>query len=124
MEKLFWRIIGGILAIFLVVRFVPGVETQVIPGESSFLAIELTESWHIIVLIGTLLGLINFFIKPILDVITIPLKILTLGLFSLILNAGLVWALDVLFKEFNIQGVFSLLLTTLLVWIVNFLLGF
>jgi len=124
MEKLFWRIIGGILAIFLAMRFVPGVKVEVMPGESSFLGIELTEVWQVIVLLGILLGLINFFLKPVLDILTIPLKILTLGLFSLVLNMGFVWALDVFFKELTIQGILSLLLTTLLVWIVNFFLGF
>jgi len=119
MENLVWHIIGGILGIFLSVKLISGTSLTVIPGESSFLGIELTAQWQLILLVGTILGLINFFIKPILDKITIPLKILTLGLFSLIINMGLIWSLDILFREFEIQGIISLFFTTLLVWIIN-----
>ncbi len=124
MENLLWRIIGGALAIFLAARFVPGVEVNVIPGESVFLGIALTEEWQVILVIGIILGLINFFIKPILDKLTIPIKILTLGLFSLILNMAIIWFLDVVFKELLINGIIPLFFTTLIVWVTNLILGF
>lgn len=119
MEKLIWHIVGGILGIFLSVKLISGTSLAVMPGESSFLGIEFTAQWQLILLVGTILGLINFFIKPILDKIAIPLKILTLGLFSLIINMGLIWSLDILFREFEIVGIASLFFTTLLVWIIN-----
>ena len=100
MERLFWHIIAGILTIFLVVRFIPGVALEVIPGKSIYFGIEFDQQWKLMILVGGILGLINFFIKPILDKITIPLKILTLGLFSLILNMGLIWFLEIVFEEF------------------------
>ena len=80
-QKLFWHIVGGILGIFLAVKFVLGVSLKVLP-DSSFFGIILTQFWQILFLVGGILGLINFFIKPILDKITLPLKILTFGLFS------------------------------------------
>ena len=124
MENLIWRIIAGTLAIFLAARFVPGVTISIIPGESVFLGIALTEEWQVILVIGVILGLINFFIKPILDKLTIPIKILTLGLFSLILNMAIIWFLDVVFKELQISGIIPLFFTTLIVWITNLILGF
>ncbi len=124
MENLLWRITLGTLAIFLAARFVPGVAISVIPGQSVFLGIALTEEWQVILVIGIILGLINFFIKPILDKITIPLKILTLGLFSLILNMAIIWFLDILFKELQINGIIPLFITTVIVWITNLILGF
>ena len=122
MEKLFWRIVAGILGIFLAVKFVPGVSLEVLP-ESSFFGIKLTQFWQILILVGGILGLINFFIKPILDKITLPLKILTFGLFSLIINMVIIWILDILFLEFQILGIISLFWTTIIVWLINFLLG-
>ena len=122
MGKLLWHIIGGILAIFLAVKFVPGVTLEIIPGKSTFLGIILTENWQILLVIGVILGLINFFIKPILSKITLPLKILTLGLFSLILNMAIIWFLEIMFREFQIIGLWSLFLTTVIVWFINFLL--
>ena len=123
MERLFWHIIAGILAIFLVVRFVPGATLEVIPSKSNYFGIEFDEQWKLMILVGGILGLINFFVKPILDKLTIPLKILTLGLFSLILNMGLVWGLEIIFEEFEIAGLIPLFFTTIIVWLVNFFLG-
>lgn len=123
MGRLFWHIIGGILGIFLAVKFVPGVSLEIILGKSVFFGFPLTENWQIFLLVGSILGLINFFIKPILDKITLPLKILTLGLFSLILNMGIIWLLDILFLEFKILGIYPLFLTTIICWLISILLG-
>ena len=121
-QKLFWHIVGGILGIFLAVKFVLGVSLKVLP-DSSFFGIILTQFWQILFLVGGILGLINFFIKPVLDKITWPLKILTLGLFSLILNMVIIKFLDILFLEFQILGFIPLFWTTIIVWLINFLLG-
>jgi len=123
MFNLIWQIIGGILGIFLATRFVPGVTLEIIPGKSIFFGVVLTQRWQIVVLVGGVLGLINFFIKPILNKITLPLKILTLGLFSLIINMAVIWVLDVLFLELQISGIIPLFWTTVIVWLINFLLG-
>ena len=123
MERLLWYIIAGILALFLAIKFIPSVNLETIPGQSIYFGIEFDQQWKLLFLVGGILGLINFFVKPILDKITLPLKILTLGLFSLILNMGIVWGLDILFEEFEIFGIIPLFLTTLLVWVVNFFLG-
>ena len=121
-QKLFWHIVGGILGIFLAVKFVLGVSLKVLP-DSSFFGIILTQFWQILFLVGGILGLINFFIKPVLDKITWPLKILTLGLFSLILNMVIIKFLDILFLEFKILGLIPLFWATVIVWLINFLLG-
>lgn len=123
MEKLFWNIVAGVLGIFLAVKFVPGVSLEIIPGKSVFFGFSLTEDWQIFLIVGSILGLINFLIKPILDKITLPLKILTLGLFSVIVDMGIIWFLDVLFLEFQIKGIFPLFLTTIIVFIISSLLG-
>lgn len=123
MQRLIWHIIAAVLAIFLAIQFVPNVSLEIIPDQSSFLGIEITEKWQIIVVIGLILGLINAFIKPILDKLTWPLKILTLGIFSLILNMAIIWFLDVSFKELEIIGLQALFFTTIIVWAVNFFLG-
>lgn len=123
MERLIWHIIAGILAIFLATKFVPGVNLEIIPGQSIYFGVEFTQAWQLLVLVGTILGVINFFIKPILDKITLPLKILTLGLFSLILNMMLVWFLEILILELEISGLIPLFLTTIIIWLISFFLG-
>lgn len=120
--KLFWHIITGILSLFLANRFITGVTLEILP-ESSFLGIILAEYWRILVVIGGILGIINFFIKPILNLITIPLKFLTLGLFSILLNMAIIWFLDILFLELTITGLTPLFLTTVIVWATSSFLG-
>jgi len=120
---LIFQIIAGVLGIFLSSKFVPGVSLEVIPGKSVFFNIILTQNWQILLLVGGILGLINFFIKPILDKITLPLKILTFGLFSLILNMAVIWVLDILFLEFQVLSIVSLFWTTIICWGINLILG-
>jgi len=123
MNRLILQIIAGILGIFLATKFVPGVSLEIIPGQSSLFGIEFTTSWQILLLIGSALGLINFFIKPVLKMITLPLRILTFGLFSLVINMVMVWTVDILFPELVIQGIIPLFWTTVIIWGVSLLLG-
>jgi putative membrane protein len=119
MKNLFWQIVVSILTIFLAVKFVPGVTLQVIPGKSVYFGIRFTQNWQILIFIGIILGLINSFIKPILNLITLPLKIITLGLFSLILNMAIFFFLDVIFPELKIAGLSPLFFTVLILWILK-----
>ena len=123
MNSLILQIIAGILGIFLATKFVPGVSLEILPGQSSLFGIEFTASWQILLLIGFVLGLINFFIKPILKMITLPLRILTFGLFSLVINMLIIWTVDILFPELVISGIIPLFWTTIIIWGVSLLLG-
>lgn len=111
MFKLVFQIIAGILGFWLSVRFVPGVE--------------FTGSWQTLVLAGVIFGLINFFIKPILKIITLPLRILTFGLIGLLINILIVWLVaDVLFPgELEIHGILPLFWTTAIIFVVSYFLG-
>jgi len=123
MGRLFWHIVVGILGVFLGTRFVPGVSLEFFPGESSFLGFDFTATWQIFVLVGGVLGVVNFFIKPIVRIVTLPLRILTFGLFSLVINMLMIWLVDLLFLEFVVEGVVALFWLTLVVWVLSFLFG-
>jgi len=110
MGKLFFHIISGALGIFLASKLIPGVE--------------FTGSYRMLLIVGAVLGLINFFIKPILKAISLPVRILTLGFFTLVINMFLVWSVEVLFpRHLEITGLWPLFLTTLVISFLNFLLG-
>ncbi len=112
MRQLFWQIIVGILALYLAVLLVPGVSIS--GGE------ELTQQGvKTLFLAGAVLGLINFFIKPIVKIITFPLRLLTFGLFGLIINMAMVWIVDVLFSELIIANLSALFWTSLIVWLMS-----
>ena len=109
MSKLVFQILAGILGLWLATLFVPGVEFR--------------GPWQGLVLAGVSLGLIHFFIKPILNFFTLPLRILTLGLFALILNMAILWLIDILFPQLIILGILPLFWTTLIVLALNWVFG-
>ena len=66
-----------------------------------------------------LLGIINVFIKPILMILTLPLTIITLGLFSFIINAFLLKLVDYFVAGFKVEGFWAALLGALVISFVN-----
>jgi len=112
MIKLILQIIAGITGFWLAAKFVSGVE--------------FSGSLQTLALAGIILGLINFFIKPVLKLITLPLRILTFGLFTFVINMVIVWVVaDILFPaELEIQGIIPLFWTTIIILAVSLLLGF
>lgn len=70
-----------------------------------------------------LLGLINALIRPILILITLPITVLTLGLFTLVINALLFWMVSGLVAGFVVPdfatAFWGALLYSLLTWLVN-----
>jgi len=67
-------------------------------------------------ILGTTLGLINFYIKPILDTLALPLKIITLGLFGFIINMALIWSVDYIFQELSAPLWYPLFWTAVIIW--------
>jgi putative membrane protein len=70
-----------------------------------------------------ILGLVNAFIRPILIVFTLPLNILTLGLFTLVINALLILLAAAIVPGFAVQGFWWALLFGIVLAVVNFALS-
>lgn len=115
MKKLLIHIIAAGLGLYLAAMFVPQVSVTIYP-DSSFFGIGLTAAWQMFILLGIILGLLNYFVKPILKVLSLPLEIITLGLFSLVINLGLIYAVDLIFKELYIGLWMPLVYTALIIW--------
>ncbi|ACM19418.1 membrane protein of unknown function DUF360 [Geotalea daltonii FRC-32] len=69
------------------------------------------------------LGLINAVIKPLLFLLTLPINILTLGLFTLVINAVLIMLTSAIVPGFSVSGFWQALLFSLVLVLVNYLLG-
>lgn len=65
------------------------------------------------------LGVLNFFVRPILVILTLPITIITLGLFMFVINAGLFWFTASFIDGFSVSGFFSALLGSLIVTVVS-----
>ena len=53
---------------------------------------------------AVLLGLVNAFVRPVVFVLTLPLTIVTLGLFLLVVNAAMIGLVSVLLHGFHVRG--------------------
>lgn len=95
------NLVVGTLAVVIASYIVPGVEVQ---------------SMTTALFVALVLGFLNAFVKPLLVILTLPITILTLGLFYFALNALLVLLVSSLIPGFQVQGfivalVFSFILT-------------
>ena len=70
-------------------------------------------------IVAIILGLLNSFIKPILIILTIPITIVTLGLFLLVINIIIVKLADSLVPGFSVDSWIAALLFSLIVSIVS-----
>ncbi|MGH7833104.1 MAG: phage holin family protein [Candidatus Binatia bacterium] len=69
------------------------------------------------------LGLVNAVIRPILILITLPINILTLGLFTLVINALLFWFVASFLEGFEVAGFWSAFWGALTYTIISFLIS-
>ncbi|RMD51090.1 phage holin family protein, partial [Candidatus Parcubacteria bacterium] len=66
-----------------------------------------------------ILGLLNAIIRPVLLIITLPINILTLGLFTFIINAFLIWFMPSFVKGVEITGFMPALMAAIILWAVS-----
>lgn len=71
---------------------------------------------------GLVLGLVNALVRPVLLVLTLPLTLLTLGLFLFVLNALCLWLTSAVVPGFTIAGFFPAFLGALVVSLVSWVL--
>jgi putative membrane protein len=93
MTRFLLRWVINAVALFLAIRFVPG--------------ITLGSPWLGIVWLALIFGLVNAFLRPLLQLLTCPLIILTLGLFTLLINTFLLWLTGQIGHLFGIQLTFN-----------------
>lgn len=72
---------------------------------------------------AVLLGLVNAFVRPILTVITIPLTVITFGLFLLVVNAAMIGLTAVFLDGFVIDGLWAGIGAAIVTGIVSWLVG-
>jgi putative membrane protein len=92
-----------------------GIAAYLIPG------IEVTLLGAVV--LAVVLGIINAFLKPIINLLTLPLNIFTLGLFSLVVNALLIMLAALIVPGFSVAGFWPAFLFGIVVSLVSALFG-
>lgn len=77
------------------------------------------DKFRIALLAGLLLGLCNLLVRPIVRLLSLPINILTLGLFNIIINAGMLWIVDLIIKGLKVEGFWAYVLSSLVISIIS-----
>jgi putative membrane protein len=108
MLSFFKRWLITTLAVWLAASIVPGITWQSTSG--LFLA-------------ALVLGLLNAIVRPIMILLSLPLVIFTLGLFMLVINALLLWAVGWVLRDFHVAGFASAFWGSLIISITTLVLS-
>jgi putative membrane protein len=76
------------------------------------------ESFWSALITSAVLGLINAVIRPVMIILTLPINILTLGLFTLVINALMFWLASAIVKGFVVTDFWSALIAALIYWLI------
>ena len=87
--KIILKILVTVFALLLVANYVPGIEVV---------------SFYTALIVAVLLGVINLIVKPILFILTLPINIITFGLFTFVINALLFWFVATFVDGFSVDG--------------------
>lgn len=104
MQGIILRTLITMLGLYLASILIPGVQ---IVGSTSFL------------LAALLLGLANGFVRPVMFLLTLPLTILTLGLFIFVLNAAMFGLVAALLDNFSVSGFWAAIFGAIIVSITS-----
>lgn len=103
------RFLGTAAAVYLTVYLVPG--------------ITISGGWVTTLLVALVWSVITMVIRPVLSILTLPITIVTLGLFSFVLNAVLFWAMTLVVPGFEVAGFFPALLGAIVLSVISWLIN-
>lgn len=92
-----------------------GVAAYVVPG------VDVGGIWSAVG-VAIVLGILNSVLRPILLLLTIPINIMTMGLFTLVINTAMVLLTARIVPEFGVDGFWPALLFSVVLWLVNWFL--
>ncbi len=81
------------------------------------------DSFTTALLVAIVLGFVNAILRPILIILTLPVTVLSLGLFVLVLNGLLFWMVATLFVGFHVAGFWSAFLAAILYSVISWALS-
>jgi len=102
-------IIGNAIALYATAYVVPG--------------ITFVGNWVNLLVGGAIFGLFNLIVKPIATFISLPLLILTLGLFYFVLNGILLWVAARFIPGYAVNGLWAGILGAIVITVVNWVVG-
>jgi putative membrane protein len=111
--QIIWRLLINAAALWAATRITPGISFD---GD-----------WRTLLVVALIFGVLNVSVRPLLWFMTLPLLIVTLGLFTFVLNALMLWLTGVVSEwlglGFHVAGFGTAFLGALVVSVVSFMLS-
>jgi len=108
MKEFLIKLIINTVTLIIVVKIIPGIKV---------------DRWQTAVFSALMLGLVNAFLRPLVIFFTLPLNILSLGLFTLVINAFMFYLVSKLVPGFTVNGFWNAFWGALFFSIISFLLS-
>ena len=104
MGKFIAKILIAAAGLWLAATIIPGIEYG---------------SWTTLLLAALLLGLVNAFVRPVVTLLTLPITLVTLGLFLLVVNAAMIGLVGMILKDFTVAGFVPAILAAVVTGVVS-----
>ena len=104
MRNLLLRFIVASVALLAVTKLLPGIEVN---------------SLFALIMTVVILGILNAFLRPIMVIITLPITVVTLGLFLFIINGIILYLVSLLIDGFEISSLLVAIIASILITIVS-----
>lgn len=104
MSYLLFRWIINAIALVVVANVIPGFGI---------------ETFYNALIAALILGLVNALVRPLFFILTLPVTIITLGLFTFVINALMIWLASTIVEGFVVEGFAPALLASLLLWAIS-----
>jgi putative membrane protein len=76
----------------------------------------------VLVVAALIFSLVNAIIRPLVVLLSLPAIVLTLGLFTLVINAFMLWLVTLVYRSFQLRSFWTAVIATVIIWVVNYLL--
>ncbi len=82
------------------------------------------KTWWVAIIASIVLAILNAVVRPIIMVLTLPINVVTLGLFTLVINGFILWLTSKVIDGFVVPGFGTAILAALVLSIVSFVVNF
>ena len=108
LAKFIVRVIFGALGLWIASKLVPGIYVR---------------DTAALIFAAALLGVVNAFVRPVITILTLPLTIITLGLFLLIVNAAMIGLVSMFVPGFHVGGIVAGVLAAVITGVTSWIGG-
>jgi putative membrane protein len=76
----------------------------------------------VLIIAALIFSLVNAFIRPLIILLALPAIVLTLGLFTLVVNGFMLYLTTLVYPRFHLRSFWTAVLAAVIIWVVNYLL--